>query len=271
MAFIPPVSIAWRIWRRVVRTHVAHFVAPALPPRVDVLKLSDLHSPFPGVHNDDRPTILIDLQQPEDELWNAIAPQTRKMIRQAARQPITVERVPELSEATWNEFLAAYWKLWRRKTKAGALGVGQIRDLISGDRFCLTRSLDADGHVLSWHAYVRTPERVRLHTTISDMDPGKDSHWNNLVGRAHRLHHWQDLLAFKNEGVRIYDFGGVYRGTEDQEQVNIARFKQLFGGRFAETYDAVVPLTLRGRLALSLVSHVGADARAGGGALGVPA
>jgi hypothetical protein len=254
-----------------VRTEVAYFAVPGSPPRVDVLKLCDLPVPYPGIANEYRPTILIDLTQPEDVLLAGVNAHTRKVLRQAVREGVTVSSVLPLSEAVWDEFLEAYWKLWRRKANAGALGIGQVRDLIAQDRFELTVSRSAEGHILSWHAYVRTPERVRLHTTISDMDPTRDSKWNNMVGRAHRLHHWQDMLRFKAEGVKIYDFGGVYRGTEDREQINIAHFKQSFGGYFADTYDAVMPLTLKGRLALSLIAHVGAELRSGGKTAGAAA
>jgi hypothetical protein len=271
MTFVPNTSFAWRAWRRLVRTEVAYFTVPATPPHADVLKLNDLPAPYPGAPNGYRPTILIDLMRPEDELLAAVTANTRKVMRQAEREGIAVVSVMPLSRETWDTFLAAYWKLWRRKSQAGALGIGQIGDLIGRGLFELTVSRDTDGRVLSWHAYIKTPERVRLHTTISDMDPSRDSKWNNMVGRAHRLHHWLDMVHFKAQGVRTYDFGGVYRGTEDQEQVNIARFKQLFGGRFADTYDAVVPLTWKGRLALALVAHVGAEFRSGGRAAGAPA
>jgi hypothetical protein len=71
------------------------------------------------------------------------------------------------------------------------------------------------------------------------------------------------MLSFKQEGLAIYDLGGVYRGTEDQEQINIARFKTSFGGEPAETYDAVLPLTFKGRFAMALLAKVGAEARSG--------
>lgn len=271
MVFVPRVSLAWRVWRRIVRTHTEFFCVPASLPNADVLKLCDLPAPFPGVPNEYRATILIDLRQPEEDLWAAVTASTRKMIRTATRNGITVENIDAPDEAIWKAFLVAYWKLWQRKANAGALGVGQLRDLIAQGHFALTRSLDANGNVLSWHAYVKTADRVRLHTTISDMDPARDSSWNNHVGRAHRLHHWQDLLRFKREGAHTYDFGGVYRGTADREQVNIAHFKQLFGGHFADTYNAVVALTWKGRLALSLVSRIGAEARSGSFRLGAAA
>lgn len=271
MAFAPDTSFAWRLWRCLVRTQVAFFGAPTTPPAVDVLKLCDLPAPFPGVPNEYRPTILIDLTEPEETLLAGVVANTRKVMRQAVREGVTVQSVMPLSDEVWNAFLTAYWKLWRRKEKAGALGIGQIRDLIAQGLFELTVSRNSEGHILSWHAYVRTPERVRLHTTISDMDRARDTKWNNMVGRAHRLHHWQDMLRFKAEGAKIYDFGGVYRGTDDQEQTNIARFKQSFGGHFADTYDAVVPLTLKGRVALALIAHINADTRAGGRVAGAHA
>ena len=269
--FVPKASLAWRLYRAIVRTRVEFFAVPAQVSGTDVLKLSDLPAPFPGVLNEHRPTILIDLSASEDELWNGVVARTRKVIRQAVRDGIVIERVPEMTEAVWRDFLAAHAKLWSRKHNAGALGIGQIGEFIAQGRFVLSVSREPQGSILSWHGYLRAPDRVRLLSTISDMDPMRDTHWNNLVGRAHRLHHWRDMLAFKAEGVRTYDFGGVYRGSEDQEQLNIARFKQLFGGTFADTYDAVVPLTVKGRLALSFVSRMSADARAGGSLIGAPA
>ena len=57
------------------------------------------------------------------------------------------------------------------------------------------------------------------------------------------------MLFFKSEGVRSYDLGGVYRGTEDEEQMRITRFKTSFGGVAVDTFNAVLPLTARGRFA----------------------
>jgi hypothetical protein len=270
MPFVPKASLLWRTYRRLVRTQVEFFAVPDTLPDADVLKLCNLPAPFPGVANESCPTIVIDLSASEEELWNAVEAKSRKVIRQAAREGVVIKRV-ELTEQNWAAFLSAYRKLRRRKENAGALGIGQIGELIAKDRFVLTVSRDANGNILSWHSYVLARGRARMLNTMSDIDPKRDTHWNNLVGRANRLHHWQDMLHFKQEGVSSFDLGGVYRGTGDQEQLNIARFKRSFGGRFVDTFDAVLPLTLKGRLALSLVARMGAEARAGGPASGVTA
>ncbi len=271
MTFLPPTSFAWFLWRRLVRTEVTHFAVPETMPRADVLKLCDLPMPYPGVFNHYRPTILIDLSQSEDALFKALAPAVPKAIRQAVRLGIVIDMIDEITEDVWDGFLSAYEKLLRRKPMAGALGVGQIRDLIRKGDYELSCSRDREGNILSWHSYVVAKGRARLQTTIADLDPSQGSTWNNLVGRAHRLHHWQDILRYKARGLTVYDFGGVYRGKDDPEQMQIAYFKQLYGGSFADTYDAVIPLSRKGRLALSLVSHVSAESRAGGRAIGAHA
>jgi len=268
MTFVPRASFAWKTYRRLVRTHTQFFSPPAVLPETDILKLCNLPVPFPGVPNESCPTIVIDLHMPEEDLWNGVEPKARKMIRHAIRENVQVGEL-QLSEEAWNAFLAAYWRLRNRKRNAGALGVGQIGELVETGRFTMTTSCDANGNTLSWHTYIRSADRVRLLNTVSAIDPARDSHWNNMVGRAHRLHHWRDMLHFKSEGIRTYDLGGVYCGTEDAEQLNIAKFKKSFGGKPAKTFDALLPLTVKGRIALSLVAMIGAEARAGspGGAV----
>ena len=262
MPFVPRASLAWRMYRRLVRTQVRFFAPPDPFPRVDILKLCNLPAPFPGVENENCPTVVIDLEQPEESLWNGVESKTKKVIRQAVREGVDVEHV-QLSAETWNSFHSAYQKLRSRKKAADPLGVGQIGELVEQGLFAMTISRDAGGTILSWHSYVRCLGHVRLLNTVSGVDPSRDTQWNNLVGRAHRLHHWKDMLLFKEEGVKTYDLGGVYRGTEDQEQANIARFKTSFGGQPTETYDAVLPLTVKGRIALSFLSRIGTEARSG--------
>ncbi|HEY0281204.1 MAG TPA: hypothetical protein VGC27_01115 [Rhizomicrobium sp.] len=252
------------MYRRLVRTEVRFFTLPEAMPRVDILKLRCLSAPYPGVENESLPTVVIDLAPPEDALWNGVDVQTRKAIRQAEREGVQVGRVSELSAELWNRFYAAYQKLRSRKKAADPLGIGQISELIERDSYVMTTSRDANGTILSWHGYVYGSGKVRLVNTISDIDPSRGTQWNNLIGRAHRLHHWKDMLLFKEDGAETYDLGGVYRGTADQEQINIAKFKMRFGGSPAETYDAVLPLTVKGRFALLLLAKISAEARSGG-------
>ena len=218
----------------------------------DILKLNAQSEPVPEVPNLCYPTVVIDLTPPEEILWNGVEAKTRKVIRQAEREGAGMRVTTSLSQEDWNGFRAAYDRLQNRRKKVEALGIGLIHELIETDRFVMTVCADAEGNILSWHCYVRSGGHARLHETVSTIDPERGTQWNNMVGRAHRLHHWRDMLFFKAEGVRSYDLGGVYRGTQDQEQMGIARFKTSFGGVAADTFNAVLPLTARGRFAVSL-------------------
>ena len=72
--------------------------------------------------------------------------------------------------------------------KVEALGVGLIHELIEEDRFVMTVCANTEGNILSWLCYVRCGGHARLHETVSAIDPGRGTQWNNMVGRAHRLH-----------------------------------------------------------------------------------
>ena len=149
MPFVPRASLAWRMYRRLVRTCVQFFAPPDPFPRADILKLCNLPAPFPGVENENCPTVVIDLEQPEESLWNGVESKTKKVIRQAVREGVDVEHV-QLSAETWNSFHSAYQKLRSRKKAADPLGVGQIGELIEqagpcelGVRVAAARALGA--------------------------------------------------------------------------------------------------------------------------------
>jgi hypothetical protein len=252
MSFVPAAPLSWRLYRSLVRTHVEYFTRPASLPDADILKLNVQSEPVPQAANLRIPTVVIDLTPPEETLWAGVERKTRKVIRQAEREGVGMRVMTSLSQEDWHSFRAAYDKLQNRRKKVEPLGIGLIHELIEKNRFVMTVCADAEGNILSWHCYVRCGGHARLHETVSTIDPERGTQWNNMVGRAHRLHHWKDMLFFKAEGVRSYDLGGVYRGTQDQEQIGIARFKTSFGGVATNTFNAVLPLTARGRFANSL-------------------
>lgn len=72
------------------------------------------------------------------------------------------------------------------------------------------------------------------------------------IGRANRLHHWSDMLRFRDEGFGIYDFGGWYSGTQNQALLQINRFKKSFGGELVRQYNCDEAITWKGVVALWL-------------------
>jgi hypothetical protein len=60
------------------------------------------------------------------------------------------------------------------------------------------------------------------------------------------------MLRFREMGIERYDWGGLFEDESVPERAGINQFKKEFGGKQVRTYDCTVPLTLRGRVWLSL-------------------
>jgi lipid II:glycine glycyltransferase (peptidoglycan interpeptide bridge formation enzyme) len=89
-------------------------------------------------------------------------------------------------------------------------------------------------------------DRVRLTHSITRMSSAKTSAARSQLGRANRLHHWEDMRFFRSSGMAFYDLGG-WSGADPRLR-SIDKFKESFGGEVVTTYNAIIPATLKGRL-----------------------
>jgi hypothetical protein len=241
----PPLAL---IRRRGCRIAMAYFAPPVPAPRADVLRLRSAHERPAGPVTSFF-TLLLDLRRPLDALRAAIKNRTREAIRQAEARDGLGYRVARAAEpGVLDQFLAFYDRF------AASRGLpAPERDVLAG--LAANGGLDlsavvADSEVLVWHAHCRNGDRAMLLASASHFRAVDDSAARNRIGRANRFHHWSDIQRFRAEGLGVYDFGGWYEGTTDEARLRINRFKEEFGGTVAEHFDAEMPLTVRGRLAL---------------------
>jgi hypothetical protein len=126
---------------------------------------------------------------------------------------------------------------------------GMLDGLARSGMLALSMAATADGVPQAWHAYLCHREQGRARCDLSKaarVDPA-DGERRNLIGRLNRLLHFQDMLALREAGFRVYDFGGWYAGTEDAKRLNINQFKEGFGGAVVREYDFMEPVTWIGR------------------------
>ena len=110
--------------------------------------------------------------------------------------------------------------------------------------------VDKDGTALGWHAYYVDTQRVVLLYSMASQRLCSDATQRQVIGRANRYLHWQDILKFKAEGLSVYDFGGWYDGKEDKGLLQINQFKEEFGGSNIEVYNSMQGRTVKGKLAV---------------------
>lgn len=169
-------------------------------------------------------TILIDLSLSEAELLKACRSNTRYEIQRAMR-----EGAQFAVNCDHQRFLSFYTDAARNRPLP-ATSDGYLRSL--GDNACITEGL-VGGQLIVTHLYVvdRSSARARLIRSAS-MFRELHRDGQSKIGRVNRFLHYQDMLHFKDEGLRWYDLGGYYppevETTEDMKR--ISEFKSGFGG-----------------------------------------
>lgn len=194
-------------------------------------------------------TIKVNLSLPETEIWNGITKDTRYEIRRAdAKDALRYVPICKPGETEIAEFVGFYEKFARQK----GLEQPQLRHLKSyGDSQALALSVvKREEQTLVWHAYYAGATTARLLHSASLYRSEESAAFRQLLGRANRWHHWQDIRFLRDRGLRCYDFGGWYAGDSDEALLRINKFKEEFGGTMAVEYNYFEALTWKGRLLL---------------------
>lgn len=223
----------------------------ALPDRrVDVIYHLQSSSPLPHAQCQDFYTITVDLSQAENVLFSRLEKDTRYEIRRGREKDNIVSEGPS---ETLNLLLEEFYNVYEKfSIQKGLEPVNKkLLSLLSESRsLFISWAQSQSGEKLVYHLYLRCGTRVRLLYSVSLFRDSQNSAHRNLIGRANRALHWNDIQRFKNDGVSVYDFGGWYHGKTDKEKLRINKFKEEFGGVIVKNYNCEEGVTLKGKAAL---------------------
>ena len=235
--------------RAVVYGEVWFDEEPPNPAGVHVLVYRCRRIPIPNARTETFRSLRSDLTGAADAIASAFHEGCRYQIRRAeAKDHLQYEVIAEARDAL-EEFSDFYDGFARQK----GLWLADRHWLarVAAERQLVLSCASRDGERLVWHAHVRSGRTVRLASSASRFR-GTDNEYRSLVGRANRWLHWRDMLFFKEAGVECYDWGGVFADESTPEREGINRFKRMFGGQPAVSYDCTVPVGVRGWLWLAL-------------------
>ena len=250
--------IAFR--RRGITIGEAYFVdeAPADLERVDLLRVVGAFSP-PGEGSRELHTLVLDLSADEDALFEQMSKDTRSKIRRAMQKdPLTMNAVPEPSDAEVDEFADFYDRFAAAQSVSLAFRP-RLHALAEGGSLVLTAVNGEDGASLVRHAYVAARGRGFMLYSGSVLDQSGDSGVRNLIGRANRYLHWHDIRLFKERGFELYDFGGLDVTGRSEKTAGIARFKQGFGGEVRPVYSSTSARSALGAVAKRVLGLRGVE------------
>jgi hypothetical protein len=195
-------------------------------------------------------TYVVDLAQAAEQLRARLNDDTAYKVRRARdRDKIMCECCDATDPVVLDRFEEMYDQFATTKGLA-PLDRGRIDSMAAAGVLDLSVAKDPQGNALVYHANYRDDSRARELYLPSLYRQLSDSAARNLIGRANRYLIWSNMLRYKNEGLKCYDFGGWYPGTTDQARLKINEFKRGFGGEVLREYECEQILTLKGWVVL---------------------
>jgi hypothetical protein len=126
----------------------------------------------------------------------------------------------------------------------------RLESLTAAGLLDISVAKDAQGKILVYHVNYRDSSRATQLELPSLYRALPDSAARNFSGRANRYLTWSDILRFKKQGLKFFDFGGWHLGS-DPNMLRINDFKKGFGGQVVREYQCEQILTLKGRVVLA--------------------
>src|SRR5437667_6104912 len=216
---------------------------------VDWILYHQRSRPIPGAKSRSFYTLLIDLSQSQEQLLAQLSEDTAYKIRRAReRDKIICECCDTRDRAVINRFEQMY-KAFAAMKRLPTLNRARLQSLAAAGVLDMSVAKDAQGNVLVYHANYRDSCRATQLELPSLYRALSHSAARNFSGRANRYLTWNDILRYKEQGLKSFDFGGWHLGS-DPEMLNINDFKRGFGGKVVREYQCEQILTLKGRFVL---------------------
>lgn len=218
---------------------------------VDIRHYYQRSQPIAGIQLNEFHTMLIDLTQNQDDIWQKFSKTNKYKIRRAIEKD-------HLSYQYWDskiinaDILNQFFNFYDQFSVAQGLKKLQrsrIVSFVKAGILDLSLVKQTDESPLVWHAHCCVNKRSCFFYSAS-IKNSTDTAYQSLLGRANRYHHWQDILRFRDTGNLLYDFGGWYTGTTDQKLLNINQFKAEFNGHIVQNFVGFQGLSLKGKLGI---------------------
>ena len=166
-------------------------------------------------------TVVIPLQQPDADLLMGMKSKTRNQIRKAIKDNVDCSLSSDIEE-----FVLFYNAFAKEK---GLPSIKPSTCLKYKESLYLSKAV-YENKVICYHANLIDFESRRSILLYSASARLTDKVDRGLIGNANRYLHYFDLCKLRDDGIEVYDFGGVYLGNKDKAKMGIADFKQSFGG-----------------------------------------
>jgi len=169
-------------------------------------------------------TYIVDLNQPEENLWENLHPKHRNVIRNAMKKGVEIQ--------SGTEYLKTSYEMVRdtlKRSKMRFMSQGEFENFVLG----LNNNVKI--FVAVYQGAIQGCAVVPFSTYSAYYLYG-GSIFNPITG-AMNLLQWEAIRTFRNLGVKRYDFVGVrIHPDKGSKQEGLKMFKERFGGRLIQGY-----------------------------------
>lgn len=212
--------------------------------KADIIHLSGYPETIKGAICHPQNSLMIDLKQTEDEIFNKINKTVRYEINRSIKENlhVTILSSKEITTDIKEKFQICYNKMYEDKGIDCHLPINEFNKYIDSNMLVLTYASD-DEENLVYHAYVHDGKTTRLLYSCSTFR--EDDTKKALIGRANKFLHWEDIKYFKNNSYEKYDLGGIFSYDNPN---GIDKFKINLGGEKISYYNIILGNRLLGKL-----------------------
>lgn len=170
-------------------------------------------------------TLELDLEQEKQTIFSNFSKSYRQQIRKAEEDGVTIETNSDIE--TFVEFFNRF------AAKKGTFSTSKNR-IIEKKNYLLLSFAKHNEKIVAAHSYLidRDLKISRHYQTATARF--EDNLNKNLVGEANKYLLATNLIGFKDEGFKVFDFGGYANNTADESLLGINNYKLKFGGKIVE-------------------------------------
>lgn len=189
-------------------------------------------------------SLLTDLKQEDEIIFNKIQARTRTKIRNAEKEGVEYKIFTnqEITPEIIKSFCKTYLAMWNAKGVNTVVPDSMFESYKNAHALAISVSYYR-GQPIVWHSYVFDESNARLLHSCSDFR--NEVELKKIIGFANNGLHWFDIAYFKKTGVHNYDWGGV-RNPENPNGID--EFKMKFGGELVTYYNLSKEVTLKAKL-----------------------
>jgi len=249
-----------RYQRGFARIATVFYDEPAPNEGADIVRYRHRRNAPDGIPCSPQSTLLLDLRKPEEALFAGAKKDLRYEVRRAERDGV-VTSVADAGDSRMRQQVVAFGVEWARQRGQAVPDADWFDVLAVAGVLDLSCGVGSDGSPLVWHVHYVVCRHARLVAMYTHRMGTDDRAVRQLVGRANRKLHWDNILRFQGTGLTAYDFGGWYDGRADEALLRVNAYKEEFGGEHAVQFNAEHARTARGRLAAAWRDRLGRYAR----------